>query len=208
MKNEIEHIIFDLGGVLLNIDLQRIPEGFKEILSYSNEVQQRFKAEVSPAYETGKISTREFLQILGAHLKPAYDINHIVKIWNSVILDMPAERLEMIKTLGQNYQVHLLSNINELHAQCFEEKFIEWFGQHPRNYFHHFYYSHEIGLRKPDINTFKWVLEQLKTTGAQSIFIDDVLENIEGAKAAGLNAYQLLIGKEDVISLTKKLGLH
>jgi FMN phosphatase YigB (HAD superfamily) len=207
MKNSTEHIIFDLGGVLLNIDLERIYTGFAEILTGDEGMVTWIRTELIPAYDTGQISTHEFLEKLSIYLKPGYSEDDIVKIWNSIILDFPAERLELLRKLKKSYQVHLLSNINDLHAHCFESRFQEWFNEDPRTYFDHFFYSHHIGRRKPDVTTYTWVIEQLESTPEKMVFIDDMPENIAGASAAGLQAYQLLNKETDVIQLIQTLGL-
>jgi FMN phosphatase YigB (HAD superfamily) len=207
MKFGIEHIIFDLGGVLLNIDLGKITIGFGEILHYDPDAVKKVKYEIIPGYEMGKISTTVFLDNLTPYLKPGYNRNDIIQVWNSIILDMPMERLSMLKELRKNYHVHLLSNINDLHANCFEENFRNWFNEDPREYFDHFFYSHQIGMRKPDVSTYTWVIEQLQSEPEKTIFIDDMPENIEGARNAGIHAYQLMNQKTDVIHLIKELGL-
>lgn len=207
MKFEIDHIIFDLGGVLLNIDLGRITTGFAEIMHPDTEGQKKVKYEIVPQYETGKISTQQFLNSLEPYLKQGYTCDDIIKVWNSIILDLPGERLMMLKALRKKYRVHLLSNINDLHANCFEENFKRWFNEDPRNYFDQFFYSHVIGKRKPEVDTYIWVLDQLGADPEKAVFIDDMPENIEGARNAGINAYHLLNHKTDVIHLIKELGL-
>lgn len=206
MKYEIEHIIFDLGGVLLNIDLTKITKGFGEIMVHDEEGANKVKFDLVPAYETGKINTKEFLKGLSAYLKPGYSEQDIIHIWNSIILDMPTERLEMLKNLRKEYKVHLLSNINDLHADCFEQNFQKWFNEDPRNYFDRYFYSHKIGRRKPDVDTYAWVLDQLSSEPEKAVFIDDLPENIEGARNIGINAYQLKNQKTDIIGLMKELG--
>ncbi len=207
MKQEIEHIIFDLGGVLLNIDLGRISAGFGQIM-HSDEVgRKKLRDEIVPAYETGKISTEQFLANLSPYLKPGFDKNDIIRIWNSIILDLPTERLMMLKELRKSYRIHLLSNINDLHASCFEDNFRKRFNEDPRSYFDQFFYSHQIGMRKPDVSTYIWVINQLRSEPEKTVFIDDMPENIEGARNAGINAYQLMNQKMDIIHLIKELGL-
>lgn len=206
MKRQIEHIIFDLGGVLLNIDMARISAGFDKIMNLNQEKIKKIKLEMMPAYETGKITTEDFLAGLSSSLKSGYTTKNIMDIWNSIILDMPAERLNMVQNLRKKYRVHLLSNINDMHATCFEDNFSKWFGDCPANYFDQIFYSHIIGQRKPDVSTYTWVLEKLSSDPANTLFIDDMPENIEGARNAGINASQLMNEKTDVIKLMKNLG--
>ena len=207
MKHEIEHIIFDLGGVLLNIDMGRISAGFDEMMHPNGEARKQVRDQIVPAYETGAISTSQFLASLNPYLKAGFGSEDIIRVWNSIILDMPVERLKMLTELRKNYRVHLLSNINDLHANCFEQNFRKWFAEDPRNYFDQFFYSHQIGMRKPDVSTYIWVINQLKSEPEKTIFIDDMPENIEGARDAGINAYQLMIQKTDIIQLVRELGL-
>lgn len=207
MNTEITHIIFDLGGVLLNIDLGRIQTGFRNMMDADDEAFKFIKEEVIPLYETGAITTEEFLSKLSLYLKPGFTSDDIVKVWNSVILDMPVERLHMLVQLKTKYHIHLLSNINDLHAHCFELNFRTWFNEDPRVYFDKFFYSHEVGRRKPDSQTYLWVLEQLNSDPEKTLFIDDMPENIEGARNVGIRAYQLTSHRTDVIALVKELGL-
>ena len=206
MKKEIEHIIFDLGGVLLNIDLARIVNGFEHIMHPNEEVGAYIRHNLVPDYETGRISTEEFLTYLESHLRPEYDRNEIVKVWNSIFLDFPKERLDMLNELRKNYQVHLLSNINDMHAERFENHFRNWFNEDPRKYFHQFFYSHQIGKRKPDVETFNWVVKEINSEAHKILFIDDLEENILGAKNAGINGEHLNLKETDVINLMRKLG--
>jgi FMN phosphatase YigB (HAD superfamily) len=206
MNKEVEHIIFDLGGVLLNIDMTRIVNGFGRILYPNEEAGVYVRQKLVPDYETGRISTNEFLAYLETHLKSEFDRNEVINVWNSIFLDFPKERLDMLDELKKNYQVHLLSNINDMHADQFETRFKNWFNEDPRKYFHKFFYSHQIGKRKPDVDTFVWVAREINSDPTKILFIDDLEENILGAKNAGLNAEHLDLTQTDVRSLMKKLG--
>src|SRR5687768_9296597 len=99
MKREVHHIIFDLGGVLLNIDLGRISKGFDKIFVSDEAARMRFNTQTLPDFETGKISTRQFMDSLKPYLKPGYDESDIIDTWNSIILDMPKDRLIMLGKL-------------------------------------------------------------------------------------------------------------
>ncbi len=206
MNGEIEHIIFDLGGVLVNIDLTRITSGLGQIMHPNEEVGIHIRQKLVPDYETGRISTENFLTALEPNLKPGFGKEHIIKIWNSIFLDFPKERLEMLDELRKNYKVHLLSNINDMHADCFEQHFKNWFNEDPRKYFNQFFYSHQIGKRKPDLETFEWVAKEIDSNPDKILFIDDLEENVFGARNAGINAEHLKLNETDVISLVRKLG--
>lgn len=206
MNSQIEHIIFDLGGVLLNIDLTRITGGFEQIMHPNEEAGLYIRQKLVPDYETGQISTENFLVALEPFLKPGYDRTHIVEVWNSIFLDLPTERLEMLKYLKLNYQVHLLSNINDMHADRFETNFKNWFNEDPRKYFNRFFYSHQIGKRKPHVETFEWVSKEISSDPNKILFIDDLEENVLGARRAGINAEHLKLEETDVVSLMRKLG--
>lgn len=208
MEKEIEHIIFDLGGVLVNIDLVGLTEGFNRLM-YPNEANGRnIREKIIPAYEIGAISSNEFLDQLQVFLKTGFTRNQIAEVWNDIFLDFPKERLEMLTELRKRYKVHLLSNINEMHALGFEMNFRNWFNQDPKIYFDHFFYSHLIGKRKPDANTFRWAAKEIDSRPEKILFIDDLAENVEGARSIGIHAEHLKLDETDIISLMKKLGYY
>ena len=191
MKN-IKTIIFDLGAVLLNINYQlTIIEfakfGVKNTDSfYSNKVQTNLFDEI----ETGKISADRFLKSLQKETENA-STNELRNAWNSMLLDLPKERIELLKKLKQDFPIYLLSNTNSIHISEFRKKLGETKYQEFYNLFDKVYYSHEIGFRKPNKEAFQLILDENNLKANEVLFIDDSPQHIEGANKLGIQTHHL-----------------
>ncbi len=180
-------IIFDLGGVILNLDQERTIRSFKRLnldLDVVNDKLPIFKH-----YEIGKVDTETFIQTLKAELKGNASELEIEKAWNNMILNVPNERIEILKYLKTKYKIFILSNTNELHIQEFVTIFKK---DHPteswENLFDKIYYSHQIGLRKPDLAAWKIILEENNLIPSETIFIDDTLMHHKAAETLGIKS--------------------
>ena len=191
MKN-VKAIIFDLGAVILNINYQNTIDEFKKLgvknpnSFYSKKTQTHLFNQI----ETGKISQKEFLLQLQKETSDA-SIQQVKNAWNAMLLDLPEERIKLLKSLNQNYAIFLLSNTNALHICEFKKKlgnkeYTEFY-----NLFDKVYYSHKIGFRKPQTEVFTIILNQNKLSAHEVLFIDDSPQHIEGAKKLGIQAYHL-----------------
>jgi len=200
-------IIFDLGAVILNIDYQKTIDGFtklgikKAATLYSKKVQKNLFHKI----ETGKISKQKFLTELRKQTDNA-NIKLIEQAWNSMLLDLPEERLELIKKLKSNYEIYLLSNTNTIHIEAFKKKLgnVKWLSF--CNLFDKMYLSHDLGLRKPDVKIFKYILKEQKLKAEEVFFIDDSPQHISSAKKLGINCHHLL-DNEDIIALFPDIAL-
>ena len=200
-------IIFDLGAVILNIDYQKTIDGFTKLgiknaaTLYSKKVQNNLFNEI----ETGKISRQKFLTELRKQTDNA-NIKLIERAWNSMLLDLPEERLELIKKLKSNYKIYLLSNTNTIHIEAFKKKLgnVKWLSF--CNLFDKMYLSHDLGLRKPDVKIFKYILKEQKLKAEEVFFIDDSPQHISSAKKLGINCHHLL-DNEDIIALFPDIAL-
>ena len=191
MKN-IKTIIFDLGAVLLNINYQlTIIEfakfGVKNSDSfYSKKVQTNLFNEI----ETGKISADSFLKSLQKETENA-STNELRNAWNSMLLDLPKERIELLKKLKQDFPIYLLSNTNSIHISEFRKKLGETKYQEFYNLFDKVYYSHEIGFRKPNKEAFQLILDENNLKANEVLFIDDSPQHIRGANKLGIQTHHL-----------------
>lgn len=200
----IKNIIFDFGDVFINLDKQVVirelqklgsnPELTPEMISLNNR------------YEVGGISSEEFVSGLNKFI-PYADSEGIERIWNSMLLDFPDYRLEFIENLSKagRYRLFLLSNTNALHILYVEkvmgsEKFNRF-----KNAFEKFYLSHEIKLRKPHKEIYRFVLEDNQIMAEETLFIDDTSENTETAEKLGINCWNLKVGLEDITDLNSRL---
>jgi FMN phosphatase YigB (HAD superfamily) len=200
-------IIFDFGGVILNIDFQKSIDSFKQKIpafddhDYNGKPNQN---EIFSRYEVGATDTDTFYQEFLEHYQTSLSFESFAESWNAMLLDLPKERMEFIDSLRKRgTRLFLLSNINALHAeraeQIYEDLRMEGsFRQH----FERGYYSFEMGLRKPNPEIFWRVLEENSLDADKTLFIDDGAQHIEGAKKVGLQTIHLFNrGSIDKLSL-------
>ncbi|TWW02283.1 HAD family hydrolase [Chitinophaga pinensis] len=191
----IKHIIFDLGGVIINLDYQLTYKAFealgvKEFTSLYNQFSLN---SLFDDLETGKVEPTVFLDEMQKHTAPGTAHQQIIDAWNAMLLDFPLRRLQILQQLRQHYGLYLLSNTNEIHMQAFNKILEESRGiPSLAAFFDKAYYSHQMGLRKPFKESFQLVLDENGLDPAETLFIDDTLPNIEGAKVVGLQTIHLL----------------
>jgi HAD superfamily hydrolase (TIGR01509 family) len=191
MKN-IKHIIFDLGNVILNIEYQKTINEFNKIgiqdasVFYSQSIQQ----EIFNLLEIGKISEFDFL-IEVNKLCPKATHKQILAAWNALILDLPQERISLINKLKSSFSIYLLSNTNAIHInEIIKKTGVKKYNKF-YNLFNKVYYSHEIGLRKPNPEAFNIILNENNLNVSEVLFIDDSIQHIQSAKRLGIKTYHL-----------------
>ncbi|MEH0154217.1 HAD family phosphatase [Limibacter armeniacum] len=192
----IDNIIFDLGGVILNIRYQNSIEALSKLSG--KDVQtlytQHHQTSLFDDYETGKTTSAQFRQGLRELLETDLSDNQIDQAWNAMLLDLPAERIHLIEQIRKDKRVFLLSNTNEIHKTEFCKTFDTVMGAEYGgidNVFEKAYYSHEMGDRKPHPSIFQTVIEEQKLDPAKTLFIDDTVQHIEGAQKTGLQTIHL-----------------
>lgn len=209
MHRSIKNIIFDLGGVLLNINYQLTEQAFIKIgLSNFNDVYSKAKqTDFFDQFETGKISADFFRNELKKHLPINITNQEINAAWNAMLLDLPKERVELLLKLKNNYRTFLLSNTNEIHIDAFEQIYTTHYGNDLfEKLFERYYYSNRIGLRKPNINCFQHVIAENRLNPAETLFVDDSEQHIAGAIQCGLKAVHLK-ENETINDLLKNLQI-
>lgn len=200
---DFPNIIFDLGGVILNLDIQRTIQAFSEVSGkdFAQWYTQREQKALFDAFETGQISADVFRDAIRIELESPLTDATIDHCWNAMLLDLPLERLQLLEQLQQQKRTFLLSNTNAIHKTAFEQ-IIE--NQHGISSLSHLferdYYSHLLGMRKPHTEVFQYILQTHSLRAEETLFIDDSIQHIEGAKKAGLNALHIT-GETDIISI-------
>ena len=192
--SEIKNIIFDLGGVILNLDYSKTADEFKKIgvLHFKDLYSQKKQTLLFDDFEKGKIQPGEFISSLNDSENLKIKEIDFINAWNAMLLEISTEKLEFIYRLKKDYKIFLLSNTNEIHINKFEsnlkknnmlEQFYKCFDK--------IYYSSRMGKRKPDKNCFNQVLEENGLLAENTLFIDDTTQHILGAKKVGLNTFHL-----------------
>ncbi|GAB4398273.1 MAG: HAD family phosphatase [Microscillaceae bacterium] len=194
----IENIIFDLGNVIINIDLQRTVRAFAQLTSVSFD---RLQAELLQTsffhdFETGRLDNLGFRAGIRDWLQQDLPDSAIDQAWNALLLDIPAARRALLKNLRTQFRTFVLSNTNDLHVQAIEAQLGEESLQH---WFERVYYSHDMGLRKPDPVIYAQVLEENQLLPQNTLFLDDNPQNVATARQLGLHTIHILPGQTDMI---------
>ena len=197
----IKNIIFDLGGVLLNIDYKLTDEAFRKLgIDNFDEIFSKLsQSDLFDKLEKGLISYDAFrTELKKIFNKPINDFE-IDNAWNALLLDFPKERIELLKKLKNKFNIYLLSNTNEMHCKFYNNRLKAAYQiENLDALFKKTYYSHLIHLRKPDKVIYEYVLNDSHLKPAETLFIDDLLINIEAANLLGIKGYWLKEGEEVV----------
>lgn len=180
---EIKNIVFDLGGVLLDIDYELTSKAFEQLgYKHFKQMYSQYAAdELFENLETGKISNEDFYSIM-QKIKADISVEQITTAWNAMLLTFRMKSFEYIEQLSKQYSIFLLSNTNAIHHAAFTEMFKKEKNRSMDSYFTKAYYSHQIGFRKPNDDIFEFVLEDAGVKAEETLFIDDSYNNIETAQ--------------------------
>lgn len=193
----IDTIIFDFGDVFINLDKEASLQALKKLglTSWNKELEM-----LNQEFERGKITEVQFMIGL-KKLIPKASIDELRAAWNSVLIDFPLHRLEFLEILKNNYRLFLLSNTDEIHIAKFEHNVGITFAREFYQCFEKVYFSFEIGMRKPDPEIFKYIINKHDLSMKRTLFIDDKKENTDIAASLGMQVWNIIPGKEDVIEL-------
>jgi len=195
MNMKFKAIIFDLGGVILNIDYQKTISAFKKIgiLNFAELYTQAQQNNVFDDFETGKITAPQFRQYIKQESKVNLTDLDIDTAWNAMLLDLPIERVNLLKKLAQNFPIYLYSNTNQIHLKAFKAIIKNSYGNANllEDLFIKTYYSHELGHRKPNPEGFQYIISENNLNPQNTLFIDDSEQHIVGANKVGLQTIWL-----------------
>ncbi len=199
----INTIIFDFGDIFINLDKQATLDGLKKLgLSDWNEELNQ----LNMSFEKGQISSENFLLGIQKHT-PKASIEEVAIAWNAVLLDFPLKRLEFLQKLSKKYRLFLLSNTDSIHIETFERENGVSFYSDFYQCFEKVYYSFEIGMRKPDLEIYNYILSKHNLIAKHTLFVDDKKENTAAASTLGIHVWNLQVGREDVVDLFSKKEL-
>ena len=191
-----DNIIFDYGGILIDIDYNRTVEAFVKLSGREETREVYSKAKQIPIFdliETGKISKEDFIKELGLICNaPNATDEEITKAWCAMLGDIRVERVEFLRVLRKTKRIFMLSNINQVHEE-FADEYIKS-RENIKDFYSLFekrYFSHHIGFRKPEKEAFELVISENGLDPKKTLFIDDSIQHIEGAKTCGLNTHLL-----------------
>jgi putative hydrolase of the HAD superfamily len=200
---EIKSVVFDFGGVILNIDFNKTAEAFASlgVDRFIEMYSQKNADHLFRHYEEGKLSEPEFYDAIRRSINNTLSDEQIRHAWNALLLDYRIKAIDTLKKIRPHYNLYLLSNTNSIHVAAFTKIYHEQFGGgNLEDHFDKIYYSHIIGLRKPAKEAYEYVLKENNLIAAETLFVDDTEPNIPPAKELGMQTVLLEkgMGIEDI----------
>lgn len=200
-------LILDFGGVLLNIDYDAPIKAFARlgIENFGNHFQQASQTSFMDKFEKGECSNDEFRNHIRSYSEHILTDQQIDDAWNSILKDMPLERMQLLEKLSKKYPLFLLSNTNRIHVKSFEQTMNEKYGENYfQSLFKKIYFSSSIGMRKPDSEIFEFVLLENELKPSNVYFIDDSIQHVLAAEKVGINALHLDLKKDNLNDLLRR----
>ncbi|UAM96775.1 HAD family phosphatase [Polaribacter litorisediminis] len=200
----IKNLVFDLGGVIMNLDVPKTILAFKElgIDNIVNDTGHQYQHSFFYNFEIGEISEAQFLKALKHLSNQSLHDEQIIHAWNKMILEMPQDRIAFLQSLHPNYNLFLLSNTNSIHQKKYLDAFKKEHQTSFNQLFKKAYYSHEIGIRKPDEAIFHYILKDSNLKAEETLFIDDSFSNLEGAQKSGIHTFHVQnYNTKDIVAL-------
>lgn len=191
MQKAFKAVLFDLGGVLIDIDYHATERAFEElgVSDFKERYTQLAQNELFDRFECGEISPQHFVNLVLPFTQSGTSPNQVVAAWNAMLGSFPLEKIRLLERLSTTTPLFMLSNTNELHWIEVKRAWQKVTTQPMQHFFSAIYLSHEIGKRKPHPETFVWVCQQMGFEPADVLFIDDSPQHIEGATQAGLQVH-------------------
>ena len=193
MKNAIDadFLIFDLGNVIIDIDYQNSLRLIRNHLSelIQDRVTGFYLTDFHKDYEKGLIDSPTFRNSVRSYFDQDWEDQKVDELWNSLLVTIPANRLELIAKLKNKYQIGVLSNTNQIHIEAVDTMLKRDHGiENLNELFHRVFLSHEMGLSKPSPEIYEKMVSELGTTPDRVVFFDDLEANVKGAASVGIQA--------------------
>ena len=199
----IKNIIFDYGNVIFNIDFEKTQHSFTE-LGIKNV--ERFFAHsghdpIFNAFETGSISSAEFRDgVRRITERPDLSDEQIDRAWNTLLIGVPPVNHEILLKTKKKYRTFLLSNINEIHLDYILKYLKSEYNIDSNDvFFEKVYYSHLVGMRKPNRDIFEFVCSDSNLIPEETLYIDDSPQHLKTGQEIGFKTY--LMTKEDSLEM-------
>ncbi|MDZ4749300.1 MAG: hypothetical protein SH808_12500 [Saprospiraceae bacterium] len=196
MKNNIRNLLFDLGNVIVELDIDGAYSRLSSLFRVDAKHELIEKALLD--FECGRISTDIFINTMLSQSENRHQAIDVISAWNSMLIGIPPNRLVMLEMLRSKYNVYLLSNTNALHLEWIHRyvQRVHHVASFEKEYFDHVFYSHLVGDRKPNASLFKFITEDAFMTPALTLYMDDVQENLDVADKQGFQTYLVKPGEE------------
>ena len=194
MSAKIKNIIFDLGGVILDIDESIVYKELEKMgINVSELAHSKEFMDIFSKFDIGVYTAPTFRKKIKALLgQEKMTDQKFDAIWNAMLLDIPRERIEAIEKVKKHYKIFLMSNSNVIHYDLYVRDLQLRFGYNEFDeLFNKSYFSFAEHLEKPDPRFFELILDHEGLIPEETLFIDDTAENIKVAKSLGIHTYHI-----------------
>ena len=198
MDKNIKNIVFDLGGVLVDLDFKAAINGLQQagFANVKEQLQTLHQGGIFQKFELGEMSADEFRTAIRENSTVELTDEEVDNLWNAMLLEIPREKLELILDLRGKYMVYLLSNTNSIHWDYVCKNAFNYRGFRVKDYFEETFLSYEMHLAKPDKAIFEKVLQDANLLPEETLFIDDSEANCKAAEEVGIHAHHYHIGDD------------
>ena len=198
MDKKIKNIVFDLGGVLVDLDFKAAINGLQKagFANVKEQLQSFDREGIFQKFELGEMTAEEFRTAIRENSTVTLTDEEIDALWNAMLLEIPREKLELILDLRGKYMVYLLSNTNSIHWDYVCKNAFNYRGFRVNDYFEETFLSYEMHLAKPDKAIFEKVLEEANLLPEETLFIDDSEANCKAASELGIHTHHYHIGED------------
>ena len=198
MDKKIRNIVFDLGGVLVDLDFKAAINGLQEagFANVKEQLQSFDREGIFQKFELGEMTAEEFRTAIRENSTMTLTDEEIDALWNAMLLEIPREKLELILHLRGKYMVYLLSNTNSIHWDYVCKNAFNYRGFRVEDYFEETFLSYEMHLAKPDKAIFEKVLSDANLLAEETLFIDDSEANCKAAQEVGIHAHHYHVGDD------------
>jgi HAD superfamily hydrolase (TIGR01509 family) len=201
--NSADALLFDLGRVVLDIDFSRALACWADHAGCepAHLIGRFSQNDIYKRHERGEISDAEFFAALRASLGIDVSDAQFLEGWNAIFAGEMPEIAGLLARAARRLPLYAFSNTNRAHEAHFSRAFADVLG-----HFQKLFLSSTIGLRKPDAEAYDHVVKTIGVPAPRIVFFDDVMENIEGARARGLIAVHVT-STRDVADALAALGI-
>ena len=198
MDKNIKNIVFDLGGVLVDLDFKVAINGLQKagFANVKEQLQTLHQGGIFQKFELGEMSADELRTAIRENSTVELTDEEVDNLWNAMLLEIPREKLELILALRGKYMVYLLSNTNSIHWDYVCKNAFNYRGFRVNDYFEETFLSYEMHLAKPDKAIFEKVLQDANLLPEETLFIDDSEANCKAAEEVGIHAHHYHIGDD------------
>ena len=199
----IEILLFDIGGVVIDIDFER---SFKKWSTHSGVPIESIKSgfshdRVYEQHERGEIGSIEFYRHVTEHIEMELSFEQFKEGWNEILVAPFPQTIGLLHKLANRIPLYMLSNSNPMHKEHWEKNFADELEP-----FNQIFVSSDLGYRKPEVDAYLHVVEALNTSPEKIVFFDDLADNVEAARAVGMQAVQVR-SPADITSFVVSSGL-